>query len=105
MGMGRRVAATDHSWISATGDRKSRSGLWQLPSGRTYAHFAEPEQESRPGISISRILGMGSYTKIPGPGWDLKRAALQTNTKKSVHALWGEGLSWCVGTLDGQSPE
>ena len=33
---------------------------------RSHAHFAEREQEPTPGISILRILGMGSHTKIPG---------------------------------------
>ena len=85
-----RVAATDHSLISATGgwrsepivvcmrlvckhrDQVSRGGMWQLPSGQSHAHFAEREQESRPGISILRILGMGSHTKIPGIGFETR---------------------------------
>ena len=70
------AAATDHSldpglcactWVSCAPLlarssnlplRRSRSGLWQPPPGRSYAHFSEPEQEPKPGISDSRILGM-----------------------------------------------
>jgi len=43
-------------------DQDPRSGMWLPPSGWTQAHFAE----NPPGIPISRILGVGSHTKIPG---------------------------------------
>jgi len=89
----RAAAATDHSLISATEgwksepivartkpvckhrDRDPRSGLWQPPPRLSNSHFSE--REPTPGISISRLLGMGSYTKMGGMGslslWDSKR--------------------------------
>jgi len=38
------------------------SFFFQPPPGQSHAHFVEREQESIPGISISRILGMGLHT-------------------------------------------
>jgi len=51
---------------ASTKIQNSRSGMWQLPYGRSHVHFAERKQEPIPGISISRILGMGSHAKMPG---------------------------------------
>jgi len=45
-----------------------KMGLWQPPSGQPFAE-RELWQKPIPGISISKILGVGSHTKIPGV-WD-----------------------------------
>ena len=59
----------------------SMSGLRQPPPGRSHAHFADREQEPIPGISITlRILGLGSYTKIPAYGI--------RNAKTHESSLW-----------------
>jgi len=58
------------------------------PPGRSHAHFAEREQEPTPGISILRILGMGSHTKIPGRlRYGIRNALLQIALIQSVHSV------------------
>jgi len=55
-------------------DRDPKSGMWQPPPERSHTHFAEREQEPIPGISISRILGMGSHTKMPSMGYETRES-------------------------------
>jgi len=63
--------------------RHSSSGVSQPPPGRSHAHFAERKQEPIPGISISRILGMGSHTKLPGMGFKTRPFCFRRNATQS----------------------
>ena len=101
----RAAAATHPSFSARTGGSRSepvlvrtrpvckyrvrhwKMGLWQPPSGRSHAHFAEHEQEPILGTSMSRILGMGSHTKILGMGFEMRR---------SVVDLGHEGVWWIL---------
>jgi len=62
--------------------------LWQSPSERSHAHFAEREHEPIPGISISRILGVESHTKIPSMEFETRdqngRAEMFCTTEGSI---------------------
>jgi len=52
--------------------RRSRTGLWYLPSGRSHAHFDEREMEFGESPAGVEILGMGSQAKIPGMGFETR---------------------------------
>jgi len=81
--------------------RISRSGLWQLLSGQTLVHFAEREQEPRPRTWISRILGMGSITKILSMGFKTRRQVKIKDTCLCMtewQCMHSVGI-WCDGVL------
>jgi len=63
----RAAAATDQTLISATLGWRSEKIVVRD------THFAEREQKPTPVISNSRILGMGSHTKMPDMGFEMRR--------------------------------